>query len=384
MITTPLTLNGYKVGSHLERVIRSGQFVVTGELGPPKSHDAEVIRAKAKLLRGYVDAVNLTDNQTAIVRMSSIAAGAILVQEGLEPVIQMTCRDRNRLAIQSDLLGAAALGVKNLLCLSGDHQSFGNHPGAKNVHDVDSLQLVRMVKDLRDENKFQCGEEIKGGGPRFLIGAAANPFGDPFEWRPYRLAKKVAAGADFIQTQLIYDMPRFKEFMKRVVDMGLHQQVAILAGVGPLKSTGMAKHMRDKVPGMRLEDRYIDRMEAAIEDIEPLKELNDRAKALAAQLKTLEDPTSNDQRTEVEAELAELNQRISEVKAAQTKAWRGEGIKLCIEQIQELREIEGVAGIHIMAIEWEAAVAPIVEGAGLLPRPNFSDSANGSGQPNGG
>jgi methylenetetrahydrofolate reductase (NADPH) len=384
MITAPLTLNGYKVGSNLERAIRSGQFVVTGELGPPKSHDAEVIRAKAKLLKGYVDAINLTDNQTAIVRMSSIAAGAILVQEGLEPVIQMTCRDRNRLAIQSDLLGAAALGIKNLLCLSGDHQSFGNHPGAKNVHDIDSLQLVRMVKDLRDENKFQCGEEIKGGGPRFLIGAAANPFGDPFEWRPYRLAKKVAAGADFIQTQLIYDMPRFKEFMKRVVDMGLHQQIAILAGVGPLKSTGMAKHMRDKVPGMRLEDRYIDRMEAAIDDIEPLKELNDRAKALAAQLKALEAPTGNGQRTEVEAELAELNQRISEVKAAQTKAWRGEGIKLCIEQIQELREIEGVAGIHIMAIEWEAAVAPIVEGAGLLPRPNFSDSSNGSGQANGG
>lgn len=384
MITAPLTLNGHKVGSNLERVIRSGQFVVTGELGPPKSHDAEVIRSKAKLLKGYVDAVNLTDNQTAIVRMSSIAAGAILVQEGLEPVIQMTCRDRNRLAIQSDLLGAAALGIKNLLCLSGDHQSFGNHPGAKNVHDVDSLQLVRIVKDLRDENKFQCGEEIKGGGPRFLIGAAANPFGDPFEWRPYRLAKKVAAGADFIQTQLIYDIPRFKEFMKRVVDMGLHQQIAILAGVGPLKSTGMAKHMRDNVPGMRLEDRYIDRMEAAIGDIEPLKELNNRAKALAAQLKALEVPTGNGHRTEIEAELAELNQRIGEVKAAQTKAWRGEGIKLCIEQIQELREIEGVAGIHIMAIEWEAAVAPIVEGAGLLPRPNLSDSPNGSGQPNGG
>ena len=384
MMTTPQTLNGYKVGSNLERVIRSGQFVVTGELGPPKSHDAEVIRAKCQLLQGYVDAVNLTDNQTAIVRMSSIAAGAILIQEGLEPVIQMTCRDRNRLAIQSDLLGAAALGIQNLLCLSGDHQSFGNHPGAKNVHDIDSLQLVRMVKDLRDENKFQCGEDIKSGGPRFLIGAAANPFGDPFEWRPYRLAKKVAAGADFIQTQLIYDIPRFKEFMARVVDMGLHQQVAILAGVGPLKSTGAAKYMRDQVPGMRVEDRYIDRMDAAIEDIEPLKGLSKRAKALSGQLKKLPEPAGNGQRAEIKAELDEVRQRIRKIKATRSQAWQGEGIKLCIEQIQELREIEGVAGIHIMAIEWESAVAPIVEGAGLLPRPTFSDSANGSSQSNGG
>jgi methylenetetrahydrofolate reductase (NADPH) len=386
MVTTPITLNGYKVGSNLERVIRSGEFVVTGELGPPKSHDAEVIRSKAKLLRGYVDAVNLTDNQTAISRMSSIAAGAILVQEGLEPVIQMTCRDRNRLAMQSDLLGAAALGIQNLLCLSGDHQSFGNHPGAKNVHDIDSMQLVQMVRDLRDENKFQCGEEIKGGGPRFLIGAAANPFGDPFEWRPYRLAKKVAAGTDFIQTQLIYDIPRFKEYMERVVDMGLHEKVAILAGVGPLKSTGMARYMRDKVPGMVVEDRYIDRMGTAIADIEPLKGLNDRAKALAAQLETLDekDPANREHRSELEAELAELNQHIKEVKAARTKAWRDEGVKICVEQIQELREIEGVAGVHIMAIEWEAAVGPIVEGAGLLPRPDFSRSSGGPGQSNGG
>jgi methylenetetrahydrofolate reductase (NADPH) len=385
MVTTPITSNGYKVGSNLERVIRSGEFVVTGELGPPKSHDAGVIRSKAKLLKGYVDAVNLTDNQTAIVRMSSIAAGAILVEEGVEPVIQMTCRDRNRLAIQADLLGAAALGIQNLLCLSGDHQTFGNHPGAKNVHDIDSMQLVRMVKDLRDENKFQCGEEIRSGGPPFLIGAAANPFADPFEWRPYRLAKKVAAGADFIQTQLIYDIPRFKEFMQQVVDMGLHEKVAILAGVGPLKSTGMAKYMRDRVPGMLVEDQYIDRMTAAIAGIEPLKGLNNRAKALKAQLQDLdaEDSASQAQRTELEAELAELNGRIKEIKATRTKAWQEEGIKICIEQIQELREIEGVAGIHIMAIEWEAAVKPIVEGAGLLPRPDFS-SSNGSDQSNGG
>ncbi len=322
-----MSMNGYKSGSNLERVIAAGHFAVTGELGPPKSHDADVIREKARLLKGVVDAANITDNQTAIVRMSSIGAGTITVQEGLEPVIQMTCRDRNRLAIQSDLLGAAALGMKNVLCLSGDHQSFGNHPFAKNVHDVDSMQLVRMLKDLRDEDKFQCGEEIKGGGPAFFVGAAANPFGDPFEWRPYRLAKKVAAGADFIQTQLIYDIPRFKEYMEKVVEMGLHEKTAILAGVGPLKSSGMARYMRDRVPGMIVADEYIDRMVDAIKGID------------------------------------------KEEKAARRDAWRAEGIQICVEQIQQLMEIEGVAGVHIMAIEWEEAVKPIVEGAGLLPRP---------------
>lgn len=324
---TDLSTNGYKCGSNLECVLAAGHFAVTGELGPPKSHDGEVIRKKVSLLKGCVDAANITDNQTAIVRMSSIGAGVILVQEGLEPVIQMTCRDRNRLAMQSDLLGAAALGIKDVLCLSGDHQSFGNHPTAKNVHDIDSMQLVRMLKDLRDESKFQCGEEIKGGGPRFFIGAAANPFGDPFEFRPYRLAKKVAAGADFIQTQLIYDIPRFKEYMKRVVDMGLHERVAILAGVGPLKSSGMARYMRDQVPGMIVADEYIERMVAAIKGID------------------------------------------KEDKKARSAAWRAEGIKICIEQIQQLMEVEGVAGVHIMAIEWEEAIQPIVEGAGLLPRP---------------
>ena len=322
-----ISTNGYKAGSNLERVLTKGYFAVTGELGPPKSQDAEVIRKKAALLKGAVDAINLTDNQTAIVRMSSIAAGVLLVREGLEPIIQMTCRDRNRLAMQADLLGACALGIKNVLCLTGDHQSFGNHPFAKNVHDVDSLQLVQIVKGLRDEGKFQCGEEIKGGGPRFFIGAAANPFGDPFEFRPYRLAKKVAAGADFIQTQLIYDIPRFREFMKRVVDLGLHEKVKILAGVGTLKSSGAAKYMRDQVPGMIVANEYVERMDAAVANIP------------------------------------------KEDKKGRAAAWRDAGIKLCIEQIQQISEIPGVACIHIMAIEWEEAVRPLVEGAGLLPRP---------------
>jgi 5,10-methylenetetrahydrofolate reductase len=319
--------NGYKSGSNLEKILRAGHFVVTGELGPPQSADGSVIRKKANLLKGVTDAVNITDNQTAIVRMSSIASAVLAMQEGLEPIVQMTCRDRNRLAIQADLLGAQALGVRNLLCLTGDHQSFGNHPTAKNVHDLDSVQLLQMVKTMRDESKFQCGDDIKGECPEFFLGAAANPFGDPFEFRPYRLAKKAVAGADFIQTQLIYDIPRFREYMKKVVDMGLHEKVYILAGVGPIKSSGAARYMRDKVPGMIVQDEYVDRMAAAVQGIP------------------------------------------KEEKAARREAWKNTGIQMCIEQIQEIREIEGVAGVHIMAIEWEEAVQPIVEGAGLYPRP---------------
>ncbi len=315
----------YKSGSTLEKILTAGKFAATAELGPPKNADAEVIRKKAQVLKGFCDGTNITDNQTAIVRMSSIAAAAIAVQEGLEPIMQVTCRDRNRLAMQSDMLGAYALGIRNLLCLSGDHQQFGNHPTAKNVYDLDSMSLLQMVKSLRDENKFQCGEEIKGANPRYFIGAAENPFGDPFEFRPYRLAKKAQAGADFVQTQLIYNVPKFKEFMKRVVDLGVHEKVYILAGVGPLKTVGAAKYMRDQVPGMDVPNEIVERMEAAAKGIEDKK-----AKAAAA---------------------------------------REEGIKICVELIQQMREIPGVAGVHIMAIEWEEAVPIITDKAGLLPRP---------------
>ncbi len=317
--------NGYKSGSTLEKILRAGKFAATAELGPPKNADAEVIRKKAAQLKGIADGVNITDNQTAIVRMSSIAAATLSVQNGVEPIMQMTCRDRNRLAMQADMLGAYALGIRNLLCLSGDHQQFGNHPMAKNVYDMDSMTLIRMVKDLRDGNKFQGGEEIKGTNPRFFIGGAENPFADPFEFRPYRLAKKVQAGVDFIQTQLIYNVPKFREFMKRVVDLGLHEKVYILAGVGPIKTAGAAKYMRDQVPGMEVLDEYVQRMEGAGKGIEDKKE-----KAAAA---------------------------------------REEGIKICVELIQQMRETPGVAGVHIMAIEWEEAVKPILERAGLLPRP---------------
>ena len=327
--------NGYLAGSNLERVLRAGHFAVTGELGPPQSADSDVIRKKAELLRGYVDAVNITDNQTAIVRMSSIGAGTLVLQSGLEPVIQMTCRDRNRLAIQADLLGASALGIRNLLCLTGDHQSFGNHPTAKNVFDIDSIQLVKMVSDMRDQRIFQCGDAFKGPEPRFFIGAAAAPFADPVDFRPYRLAKKVKAGANFIQTQLVYDVPAFAAFMEKVRTLGVHRQAYILAGVGPLKSPAMARYMKTSVPGILVPDALIERMEAAGA------------------------PWAGKSKDEL----------TKEDKKARTAAWQQEGIQICIELIRQLQQIEGVAGVHIMAIEWEEAVKPIVEGAGLYPRP---------------
>ncbi len=329
------SVNGYLTGSNLEKVLRAGHFAVTGELGPPQSADGAVIREKAQLLKGYCDAVNITDNQTAIVRMSSIGAGAILVQEGLEPVIQMTARDRNRLAIQSDLLGAYALGMRNLLCLTGDHQQFGNHPTAKNVFDLDSLQMVRMVSEMRDEHIFQCGEAFKGPEPRFFVGAAAAPFADPIDFRPIRLAKKIQAGANFIQTQLVYDVPAFARFMEKAREMGSHEKAYILAGVGPLKSPGMARYMKNNVPGILVPDELIERMTAAGA------------------------PWAGKKKDEL----------TPEDKRSRAEAWREAGIQICIELIQQLREIEGVAGVHVMAIEWEEAVKPIVQGAGLYPRP---------------
>jgi methylenetetrahydrofolate reductase (NADPH) len=303
-----------KSGSHLEKILEKGLFAVTGELGPPKGNNLEVIKKKADLLRGYVDAVNVTDNQTAIVRMSSIAASAHLVQMGLEPVMQMVTRDRNRIAIQSDLFGATSLGIKNMLCLSGDHHTFGNQVDAKNVHDLDSIQLIDCVRTLRDKGTLLGSEDKIDGSVNMFIGAAENPFGDPFEFRVVRLGKKAAAGVNFIQTQCIYDMNRFKEWMKMVRDRGLHEKVHILAGVTPLKSGGMARYMAKNVSGIIIPDEIIDRI-------------------------------------------------VKAPKAAE------EGIKFCVEQIQELREIEGVHGVHIMAIEWEHMVSRITEMAGLLPRP---------------
>jgi len=313
-------------GSNLEKVLRAGHFAVTGELGPPASANREVIEEKAQHLKGNVDSVNITDNQTAVVRMSSISVGVMLMQLGIEPNIQMTARDRNRIAIQSDLLGAAALGVKNLLCLTGDHQTFGNHPMARNVFDMDSISMLMMVRDMRDKGVVQSGDKMDVP-PRFFLGAAANPFADPFDFRPYRLAKKVKAGADFIQTQIVFNVPKFAEYMKRVGDLGLLDDVYVLAGVSPIKTSGAARYMATKVPGMDVPDEYVQRMVGAIKGIP------------------------------------------KEERKARRAAWAEEGINICVEVIQQVKEIPGVSGVHIMAIEWEEIVPTIVEKAGLLPRP---------------
>ncbi len=307
-------MNDLKSGSNLERVLKAGHFAFTGECGPPKGADVEHLKEKIAHLKGMVDAVNVTDNQTAVVRMSSWAACTIMLQQEVEPNFQMVCRDRNRLAMMSDILGASAMGIKNMLCLSGDHQRFGNHPQAKNVYDIDSMQLIALAKKMRD-GRFMNDEEIDGP-PSLFIGAAANPFAEPHEFRTYRLAKKIAAGADFVQTQCIYNMDRFRQFMRQVVDMGLHEKCYILAGVTPMKSVGMAQYMAKSVPGMEVPEPLIQRLRGA-------------GKGKVAE----------------------------------------EGIKFALEQIEEFKEMEGVAGVHLMAIEWEHRVPEIAERAGVLPRP---------------
>ena len=302
-----------KSGSNLEKVLEGGHFAVTAEVGPPKGTSASVIQKKGDILRSYCDALNVTDNQTAIVRMSSLSGCVILIRMGIDPVMQMVVRDRNRIAIQSDILGAVALGIRNLLCLSGDHQKFGNHPTAKNVYDIDSIQLVKTVKTMRDEKKFLCGENISGEVPLF-IGAVENPFADPFEYRVIRLAKKVQAGADFIQTQAVYDVGKFARWMEMVRDQGLDKQVHILAGAIPIKSVGMARYMRDNVSGVSVPNEIVTRLE----DAKDVKE---------------------------------------------------EGVKITLEIIEQIKEIDGIHGIHIMAVAWEDIVPVIAERAGLLPRP---------------
>ena len=304
-----------KSGSNLEKVLRDGKFAVTGELGPPRGSDPNVIKEKAAHLKGMVDSVNITDNQTAVVRMASWAASTLLIKEGLEPNYQMVCRDRNRIAMQSDILGAYALGIRNILCLSGDHQLFGDHPKSKKVFDIDSIQLISMVRQMRDEGKFLNGQDI-AEPPKMFIGAASNPFGEPYEFRVHRLAKKIAAGADFIQTQCIYNMERFREFVKQANDMGLTEKVYLLAGVTPMKALGMARYMQKNVPGMDVPDWVIKRLQGV-----------------------------------------------------EKKKQGEEGIKICCEQIEEFKQMKGVSGIHLMAIEWEQRVPEIAEKANILPRP---------------
>jgi len=306
-----------KTESVLEKIFASGELAVTSECGPPRGAVPEKIIEKAKMLKGYVDAVNVTDNQTAMVRMSSFAACVFIKQLGMNPILQMVTRDRNRLAMQADILGAYAHGIDNILCLSGDHPHFGDHPMAANVHDIDSVQFVQMIRDMRDKGKFQGGDDILNP-PKMFIGAAANPFADPFELRVARLAKKVKAGTDFIQTQCIYNLDKFEKWMEGVRDRGLHEKVNIMAGITPMKTVGMAKYMKNRVPGMDVPDELIKRMAGVPKEKQP-----------------------------------------------------EEGIKISVEAIERLKAVEGVKGFHIMAIEWEEKVPEIAEKAGLLPRPEI-------------
>jgi len=304
-----------KTESKLEKVLAAGHLAVTAECGPPRGAQPEKVRENARHLIGVCDAVNVTDNQTAMVRMSSLAASVIIKQEGLDPLLQVTSRDRNRLAMQADIIGAYSLGINTMLCLSGDHTKFGDHPMAMNVHDIDSMQMLQMVRDMRDKGIFQGGKEMKSP-PKMFVGAAANPFADPFELRVMRLAKKIAAGADFVQTQCIFNVEKFEKWMEGVREMGLHKKCYILAGVTPCKSLGAAKYMATKVPGMDVPQEIVDRMAS-----------------------------------------------VPKEKQAE------EGVTICVETIERLKKIEGVAGFHIMAIEWEEKVPEICERAGLLPRP---------------
>jgi methylenetetrahydrofolate reductase (NADPH) len=305
--------------SKIEKLLAAGHYVVTSEVGPPRSADGHEIEHKGKLIKDHVDAINVTDNQTSVCRLCSLAAVIRLKLMGLEPVLQMTTRDRNRIALQSDILGAASFGINNILCLTGDHQHFGDHPKAVNVFDLDSIQLIQTVRMMRDEGRLLGGHEF-AVKPQMFIGAAANPFAGPnVELRVSRLAKKAAAGVQFIQTQCVYNMDKFKEFMKLAVDKGITEKVAILAGITPMKNVGMARYMQKRVPGMDVPDEVVKRIGG-----------------------------------------------VPKEKQAE------EGVTFAIEQIEELKSVPGVKGFHIMAIEWEEQVPGMVERAGLYPRPSLN------------
>ncbi len=285
--------------SKLEKILSAGHLAVTSECGPPRGSDSEVITKKAEMIKDYVDAINITDNQTSMTRLCSLAACIRLKLMGLEPVLQMVVRDRNRIALQSDILGAASFDIYNILCLSGDHQKFGDSSQGQNVFDLDSMQLIQAVRLMRDEGKFLGGDDIERP-PQMFVGAAANPFADPFEIRVPRLAKKIAAGVEFIQTQCIYNLDKFELWMKQARDRGLHEKVYILAGVTPFKSAGMAKYMKNRVPGMDVPDEVVQRMSG-----------------------------------------------VPKEKQAE------EGINICVETIQRLKEVEEGRSFHIVVVEWE-------------------------------
>lgn len=297
--------------SNLEKVLRTKGFAVTAEIGPPKGCDANKIKLKADILKNCANAFNITDNQTGVVRLSSFGGSVILLEMGLEPIMQMACRDRNRIALQSDVLGACAVGIRNILFITGDHQCFGNHPEALGVFDLDSIQLIKVVKDMRDHGVFQSGDEIKFGRPDVFIGGAANPFADPLSIRVDRLEKKIFAGVDFIQTQSVFDLERFNIWMDEVRSRGLDKKVFILAGVTPLKSVKMCERMKFHVPGVDIPDVIYNRM----------KNTNDTNK---------------------------------------------EGFEISLELINEIKKIRGVSGIHITALFWENIIPNLVAKARLF------------------
>ncbi|MBI3176853.1 MAG: methylenetetrahydrofolate reductase [Chloroflexi bacterium] len=316
-----------KAGSRLERVLRSGRFAVTAELNPPDSADPQAVYDRALVLASVCDGINATDASGANVHMSSVGVCALLTRAGYEPILQVSCRDKNRIAIQGDLLGAAAMGVRNVLCLTGDGVQTGDQPEAKPVFDLDSISLLQTARTLRDGGRFLSGRKLDSP-PKLFLGAAENPFAPPLDFRPLRLGKKVQAGADFIQTQYCFDIPRLQEFMRRVRDLGLHEKVFILVGVGPLRSAKMADWMRNHVPGVVIPDAIIDRLKGT--------------------------PASRQQ---------------------------AEGKKLCVEIIQQVREIAGVSGVHVMAYRQEELVAEIIEEAGLLPRRGRAETSAAEPQP---
>ena len=296
--------------SNLERVLSENNFAVTAEIGPPKGCDPDKIKAKVEIVKDYAHAFNITDNQTAVVRLSSMAGCCILLKLGLEPVMQIACRDRNRIALQSDVLGAASIGVKNMLFITGDHQCFGNHPGARGVYDLDSIQLIKVVKDMRDNGVFQSGDKILSGNPNVFIGAAANPFADPFELQMDRLEKKIDAGADFIQTQSVFNLDKFNVWMDEICSRGLDKRVHILAGITPLKSLKMTDRMKFHIPGVDVPDNIYKRM------------------------KNSSNPED-------------------------------EGFKIALELINEVKKTKGVHGMHITALFWEEIIPSLIEKSGL-------------------
>ncbi len=310
-------------GSRLERVLRSGRFAVTAELNPPDCADAQCVYDRAVVLASVCDAINATDGSGANVHMSSVGVCALLTRAGYEPVMQVSCRDRNRIAIQGDLLGAAAMGVRNVLCLTGDGVQAGDQPDAKPVFDLDSITLLQTARTLRDEGRFLSGRPLESR-PAFFLGATVNPFAPPYEFRAQHLAKKVEAGAQFIQTQFCFDLERMAQFMAEVRDLGLDRRVFILAGVGPLRSARAAEWMRQHVPGVVIPEAVVQRLRGTT---------------------------------------AERQQE--------------EGKRLCVEIIQRLREMPGVHGVHVMAFRQEELVAEIIEEAGLLPRQWVRDPRSG-------